>query len=595
MAKCTNCGTDSNTKMKRLIVAIVGCILCAPPLMADTETVGGYTWSYEVNGDGVELVYDWDSCDNVCCVPDPIGHLTIPSTLGGKPVTAIGRDAFTPHHSDTNGGLITYLTSVTIPDSVKEIGADAFACNYKLTKVTLSRNLKLIGSDAFINCGLLSITIPSSVTNIVMPAAFGSCYNLRNVVIEEGLGELNTATFDSCYALETIHIPSSITNIIAMPFTRCTNLTSFSVADANPAYKSVSGMILTKNGKALVCGVSGKVNIPEGVEIIAEGAFEGLYIERLTMPSSLREIKADAFWGADIKELTIPDGVADIGRFSYCANLKRITIGSGVKRIESGLFEGCESLEKIVFRGNAPTLEKPYWGGFSLGSGMDSCRILVGKSSTGWGVDIPGRWQGFPIEYDADIPELADNAGASDISSALAGAEDEVALVENITTKGEYEAFRKWAYAVKDENGIAAAGTQAVLDSPCAWLLYALGSDRLLPGGLMSDDVKIESFAPAADIGKFSFEVSLADIGIGEGITITDNNREAVIANLNKVLGVEGSATLTPPKGGTVDDLFSSANVEVSFDEPKDGKARFTAMPSASVGDSFFMRVKVKQ
>lgn len=61
---------------------IAAAIAAAMTLMADTETVGGYTWKYQINGDTAEIKSGIS--------PKPTVALTIPSTLGGKPVTNIG-------------------------------------------------------------------------------------------------------------------------------------------------------------------------------------------------------------------------------------------------------------------------------------------------------------------------------------------------------------------------------------------------------------------------------------------------------------------------------------------------------------------------
>ena len=76
---------------------------------AGTETVGSYTWTYRINGDTAEIYKDSGYGYGTTAVsPSPSGAVTIPSTLGGKPVTKIGYRAF----YDCSG-----LTSVTIPDS----------------------------------------------------------------------------------------------------------------------------------------------------------------------------------------------------------------------------------------------------------------------------------------------------------------------------------------------------------------------------------------------------------------------------------------------------------------------------------------------
>ena len=124
---------------------------------------------------------------------------------------------------------------------------------------------------------------------------------------------------------------------------------------------------------------------------------------------------------------------------------------------------------------------------------------------------------------------------------------------------------------------------QMVKSSPNAWLSYALGASSLIEGELKSDDITISSFEPTGENSVFSFEVAIDNVNIGGGSVA-----EAVLKeNLKKVLGIEGAATLSPG-------AFSPDNIEITFDAPVDGKARFTVSPPADAGNSFFMRVNVK-
>ena len=91
---------------KRILAAAIG--LAVPTLWADeTETIGGYTWTFATNE--VEAVITG-------VTPQPTGDLAIPSALAEKTVAGIGESVF----ADCYG-----LTSVVIGDGVRDIGEDA--------------------------------------------------------------------------------------------------------------------------------------------------------------------------------------------------------------------------------------------------------------------------------------------------------------------------------------------------------------------------------------------------------------------------------------------------------------------------------------
>lgn len=82
---------------------------------------------------------------------------------------------------------------------------------------------------------------------------------------------------------------------------------------------------------------------------------------------------------------------------------------------------------------------------------------------------------------------------------------------------------------------------------------------------------------------RFSVEVTIDGVEIGSSGAI---GIALLKANLKKAIGVEGATRL--------DGDFSSANIELTFDTPVDGKARFIATPPPDAGTSFFMRAKVQ-
>ena len=160
------------TKLK-MLATLALAFAATMQLMADEETVGGYTWKYEIKG-GKAVV---DNYYSTAIAPAPTGTLTIPSKLGGKPVTEIGEYALK---------WCSDMTGVTIPDSVTSIGERAFWYCSGLTDVTIPGRVTSIGESAFLNCvGLKSVTIPKSVTSIGL-YAFYQCNRLTTVHVVKG-------------------------------------------------------------------------------------------------------------------------------------------------------------------------------------------------------------------------------------------------------------------------------------------------------------------------------------------------------------------------------------------------------------------------
>ena len=151
-------------------LALFAAVAAALGAWADTETVGDYTWTYRINGDTAEIygTYDYGTYSYIPAIsPSPTGAVTIPSTLGGKPVTNIGSFAFWG---------CSGLTSVTIPSSVTSIGEGAFSACSGLTAFVVdngnanysSANGLLLSKDGkmLIHGVNGAVTIPGSVTSI---------------------------------------------------------------------------------------------------------------------------------------------------------------------------------------------------------------------------------------------------------------------------------------------------------------------------------------------------------------------------------------------------------------------------------------------
>ena len=332
-------------KMSRQLVCIIVACIAILPVHALTESVDGITWTYTV-ANGVASI-GGGSSDSPAVRTSTSGAITIPSTLGGYPVTSIGYSAFRE---------CSRLTSVTIPNRVTNIGASAFSRCSGLTSVTIPNSVTSIGDSAFFGCsGLTSVTIPASVTSIG-DSAFRNCSDLMSVHISDlaawcriSFGyEANPLSYTHNVYLNgalvtNLTIPDNVTSIGSFAFSGCSGLTSVTIPNS-----------VTNIGEWAFSYCSGftSVIIPDSVTRIGHFAFSDCAgLTSVTIPASVTSIGASAFYNCSgLTSVMIPDGVTNIGShaFEVCTGLTSLTIGSGVTSIGEGAFAGCSGLTNVV-------------------------------------------------------------------------------------------------------------------------------------------------------------------------------------------------------------------------------------------------------
>lgn len=118
------------------------------------------------------------------------------------------------------------LISITIPNSITNIGDDVFSNCKSLTSIIIPNDVTKIGQSIFNNCtSLISITISNRVTNIYA-YTFSGCTSLTSITIPDSVTNISYGAFQRCTSLTSITIPDSITNIGNHTFSGCTSLTS---------------------------------------------------------------------------------------------------------------------------------------------------------------------------------------------------------------------------------------------------------------------------------------------------------------------------------------------------------------------------------
>ena len=259
--------------------------------------------------------------------------VTIPNSM-----TDIGSSAFsgcsgltsvTIPDSVTNIGVSAFydcsgLTSATIPDSVTSIGDQAFSDCSRLTSVTIGDSVTSIGDSAFCRCsGLRSVTIPDSVTSIG-DQAFSSCSSLTSVTIGDSVKSIGDQAFSGCFELTSVTIPDSVMRIGNQAFKDCNRLVNIVVGADNPNYKSVNGLLLSKDGAILIKCVNGNVSIPDSVTRIENYAFYNLSeLTSVIIPDSVTNIGYQAFYACrNLKYFIVPE------RFSSTSLADIVSLGA---------------------------------------------------------------------------------------------------------------------------------------------------------------------------------------------------------------------------------------------------------------------------
>ncbi len=431
--------------------------------------LAGQVWAYDfkagdlcynITSDStVEVTYSYDGYGNyptltTVSIPEKVIYNEIEYS-----VTKIGEYALR---------LSTLLESVNIPNSVTNISSTAFVACRALKEINVESDNTAYSSENgvlynksktfLVRCPLTqtgSFTIPNSVTNIEAKAfadckqltnidipntvagignyAFQGCSGLTSITIPNQIWIISNGVFENCDNLTKINLPGSILYLNVNSFYKCPALTEINVDDENTQFSSENGVLFNKNKTQLIyCprGKTGSYTIPDGV-------------------ISIEEEYVGAFYGSSLKEIIIPNTVESIGKntFNDCSNLTSIVIPRSVKSIGESAFNNCPNLSLVAVPNSEITISK---------NAIKNCKNLTIFCEA---ESQPERWDenwnpsNRPVEWNTDINKRIVNISLSANNSNYGKVEGGLVTFEGSTLTFAATPYSDYRF-VKWSNGL---------------------------------------------------------------------------------------------------------------------------------------------
>ena len=163
-----------------------------------------------------------------------------------------------------------------IPETVEEIGDEAFYRSYSMEQVTIPSSLKQMGEQVFADSPKLKKAVIKST--MIGKAQFRICNNLEIIEIGDSLREIGAYAFHKCPALWYIRMPK-----------------------ANAHFRAIDGVLYSADTTALAlypCKHDGEEFVlPEEVNTLRSSSLRAVNLRKLVLPKGLSQIENELFGG----------------------------------------------------------------------------------------------------------------------------------------------------------------------------------------------------------------------------------------------------------------------------------------------------------
>ena len=358
--------------MKRFTLVILTVLSCTAFAVAQTKTI-----NVERPGTLCDLLTEEELVT--------VRELTVTGTVNYEDMPIIRAMCGYDGDNNTTGVCekldLSGATVITLDeygsDLVNAIGINELANCATLKTLVLPDNLRYYQSRGLAyNSNLAEITI--SDDNQYFTAEGCALYNKDKSVL----------CVLSAAAEGTFVIPSNLTDAYPSAFLGCDKVTAYEVEEGNTVFSSADGALVKGDELYLVPGgVTGFLNIPEGVTSISANAFSGSQVEGVGQSDFSGAENLVRFTVADANphylvvgesflvnkddprilllgapglsgEVTLPEGITGVNNYacSQCSKIERLIVPEGVTDIYDFAFGSCTGLTYLSLPSTLKTM-----------------------------------------------------------------------------------------------------------------------------------------------------------------------------------------------------------------------------------------------
>lgn len=268
-------------KKLMMFLLSLSMIVTAIPMNGNVYANDSGITTYAYNN-GV-FTYDWGVNDSQITITglvsgQSVTDLDIPESIDGKFVTKIGDNAFKDN---------TSIASVTLPDTIQEIGAWAFS-GTSITSLTTGSRCRHIGERAFYNCTQLqSVTINSENDITIDTLAFCADRAIQSLNVKAKRMICGDNAFQNCSSMVFQTLPGTL-NASSGVFVGCSKL-----MDEHDTLPFTTGSL---NNAQFNMASWDKIVVNESTTSLADYAYYNNDASVIVIPDSVTNISANAFF-----------------------------------------------------------------------------------------------------------------------------------------------------------------------------------------------------------------------------------------------------------------------------------------------------------